>query len=106
MADKSFNKLPKTNMPVTPKTSKFGKTPMPTATTKGLPSSGRVNMNRMSADDKSLAYSYEPLTADKDIYKFVNAIDDAIPQCKFCPANYTKHNFVGTDKKIKIIPIL
>jgi len=60
----------------------------------------------MSADDKSLAYSYEPLTADKDISKFVNAIDDAIPQCKFCPANYTKHNFVGTDKKIKIIPIL
>jgi hypothetical protein len=60
----------------------------------------------MSADDKSLAYSYEPLTADKDISKFVNAIDDAIPQCKFCPANYTKHNFVGTDKKIKIISIL
>jgi sulfatase maturation enzyme AslB (radical SAM superfamily) len=60
----------------------------------------------MSADDKSLAYSYEPLTADKDISKFVNAIDDVIPQCKFCPANYTKHNFVGTDKKIKIIPIL
>jgi hypothetical protein len=53
MADKSFNKLPKTNMPVTPKTSKFGKTPMPPATTKGLPRSGRVNMNRMSADDKS-----------------------------------------------------
>jgi organic radical activating enzyme len=60
----------------------------------------------MSADDKSLAYSYEPLTADRDISKFVNAIDDVIPQCKFCPANYTKHNFVGTDKKIKIIPIL
>jgi organic radical activating enzyme len=60
----------------------------------------------MSADDKSLAYSYEPLTADKDISKFVNAIDGVIPQCKFCPANYTKHNFVGTDKKIKIIPIL
>jgi organic radical activating enzyme len=57
----------------------------------------------MSADDKSLAYSYEPLTADKDISKFVDAIDDVIPQCKFCPANYTKHNFVGTDKKIKII---
>jgi hypothetical protein len=53
MADKSFNKLPKTNMPVTPKTSKFGKTPMPPATTKGLPRSGRVNMNRMSSDDKS-----------------------------------------------------
>jgi organic radical activating enzyme len=60
----------------------------------------------MSADDKSLAYSYEPLTADKDISKFVNSIDNAIPQCKFCPANYTKHNFVGTDKKIKIISIL
>jgi organic radical activating enzyme len=58
----------------------------------------------MSIDDKSLAYSYEPLTADKDVSKFVNAINDPIPQCKFCPANYTKHNFIGTDKKIKIIP--
>jgi organic radical activating enzyme len=58
----------------------------------------------MSTDDKSLVYSYKPLTADEDVSKFVNSINDTIPQCKFCPANYTKHNFIGTDKKIKIIP--
>jgi len=60
----------------------------------------------MSADDRSLAYSYEPLTANnKNVSKFINAINDPIPQCKFCPSNYTKHNFVGTKKKIKIIPL-
>ena len=59
----------------------------------------------MSADDRTLAYSYEPLTADNNVSEFVNAISDPISQCKFCPANYTKHNFVGTDKKIKIISI-
>jgi organic radical activating enzyme len=59
----------------------------------------------MSADDRALAYSYQPLTADKNVSEFVNTIADPISQCKFCPANYTKHNFVGTDKKIKIISI-
>ena len=59
----------------------------------------------MSDNDKALAYSYEPLTADKNISKFVNTINDPISQCKFCPSNYTKHNFVGTEKKIKIIPL-
>ena len=59
----------------------------------------------MSADDRTLAYSYEPLTADNNVSEFVKAISDPISQCKFCPANYTKHNFVGTDKKIKIISI-
>jgi len=58
----------------------------------------------MSDQDKLLAYSYQPLTADGDAFRFVNNINDAIPQCKFCPSNYTKHNFVGTEKKIKIIP--
>lgn len=58
----------------------------------------------MSTDDKLLAYSYEPLTIDGNVSEFVNAINDPIPQCKFCPINYTKHNFVGTEKKIKIIP--
>lgn len=59
----------------------------------------------MSSDDKLLAQSYEPLTSDnKSVSEFVNAINDPIPQCKFCPINYhTKHNFVGTEKKIKII---
>jgi len=58
----------------------------------------------MSDDDRVLAQSYDPLTVDKNVSEFVNAIMDPIPQCKFCPSNYTKHNFVGTEKKIKIVP--
>ena len=58
----------------------------------------------MSDNDKVLAYSYEPLTTDKNASAFVNTINDPIPQCKFCPSNYTKHNFIGTEKKIKIVP--
>jgi organic radical activating enzyme len=59
----------------------------------------------MSDDDRVLAYSYQPLTADKNVSEFVNTIADPIPQCKFCPSNYdNKHNFIGTEKKIKIIP--
>ena len=41
----------------------------------------------MSADDRTLAYSYEPLTADNNVSEFVNAISDPISQCKFCPVN-------------------
>lgn len=59
----------------------------------------------MTDADKLLANSYKPLTAnDEEIYKFVDTINDPIPQCKFCPSKYTKHNFVGTGKKIKIFP--
>lgn len=58
----------------------------------------------MTSDDRKLAYSYQPLTADGNIVEFVNSIDDSIPQCKFCPSQYTEYNFVGTEKKIKIIP--
>jgi organic radical activating enzyme len=58
----------------------------------------------MSADDRSLAYSYEPLTVNNNAAEFVATISNPIPQCKFCPINYTKHNFVGTEKKIKIVP--
>jgi organic radical activating enzyme len=57
----------------------------------------------MPAVDKELAYSYKPLDSNNNALEFVNAINDTIPQCKFCPSNYTKQNFVGTEKKIKII---
>jgi organic radical activating enzyme len=58
----------------------------------------------MSADDKSLLYSYQPMSSNSNVSEFVNTINDPIPQCKFCPIEYTKNNFVGTEKKIKIIP--
>lgn len=57
----------------------------------------------MSDDDKALAYSYKPMGADDNVSEFVNSITDPIPQCKFCPNKYTKHNFLGTEKKIKIV---
>lgn len=60
----------------------------------------------MDANDQLLASSYKPMSSSDDevtISNFINTIDQPIPQCKFCPANYnTVHPFVGTDKKIKL----
>lgn len=62
-----------------------------------------LNQFDVAVEDKELAYSYEPMSHDDDVSKFVNDIDKFIPQCKFCPSNYNeKYNFVGTDKKIKV----
>ena len=58
----------------------------------------------MSDDDKAIAYSYQPLSADDDnIANFIDNLNQPISQCKFCPSKYVKQNFVGTDKKIKIM---
>jgi hypothetical protein len=50
-----------------------------------------------------------PITGADSIDKisnFVKNIDQPIPQCKFCPVNNNdKYNFVGTDKKIKVIAL-
>jgi hypothetical protein len=57
----------------------------------------------MLEDDRVIAYSYQPLSAnDNNVADFVNNINQPIPQCKFCPSKYVKQNFIGTDKKIKI----
>jgi organic radical activating enzyme len=58
----------------------------------------------MSDDDKELAYAYKPLTTSINASEFINTINDPIAQCKFCPTDYNKHKFVGTEKKIKIVP--
>lgn len=58
--------------------------------------------------DFLLANSYKPISGldhDTDISNFINTIDQPISQCKFCPISQEPHNFVGTDKKIKIIPL-
>jgi hypothetical protein len=57
----------------------------------------------MEDSDKELAYAYQPLSADGDVSEFVDEINQPIAQCKFCPSKYTKQNFVGTDKKIKLL---
>lgn len=59
----------------------------------------------VTVSDKELAYAYKPMSHDDaDVNKFVNELSNHIPQCKFCPSNYSEaHDFVGTDKKIKII---
>ena len=59
----------------------------------------------ISAEDKVLANSYMPISgqdSDAAISNFINNIDQPISQCKFCPVKHSRHNFVGTDKKIKI----
>jgi organic radical activating enzyme len=59
----------------------------------------------MSDDDRSLAYSYQPLSAnDSNAVDFIDNLTQPIAQCKFCPSKYVKQKFVGTEKKIKITP--
>ena len=60
---------------------------------------------KMKDEDKIIARSYQPLAADGDVSNFVNNIDNPIDQCKFCPSKYETHDFIGTDKKIKIVSI-
>jgi organic radical activating enzyme len=62
----------------------------------------------MSDSDSKIAHSYNPASStDTNFVEFVNNINNPIPQCKFCPSNYAnKHKFIGTEKKIKIIPVL
>lgn len=62
----------------------------------------------MDDADRKLARSHVPITGSDNndtISNFVNNLDQPIPQCKFCPANEKKYNFVGTDKKIKVIAL-
>ena len=57
----------------------------------------------VAVSDKELAHSYKPMSHNDDVEKFVNDLVNHIPQCKFCPSNYNEaHDFVGTDKKIKV----
>ena len=57
----------------------------------------------VAVSDKELAHAYKPMSHDDDVEKFVDDLVNHIPQCKFCPSNYNEaHNFVGTDKKIKV----
>lgn len=52
--------------------------------------------------------SYVPMSGSDDdvtMADFIKNIEQPISQCKLCPVNYDRYNFVGTDKKIKIVPI-
>lgn len=60
----------------------------------------------LSDYDRKLALAYKPVdnrTDNNEIASFIANIDQPISQCKFCPVNDHKYNFVGTDKKIKIL---
>lgn len=58
---------------------------------------------QMTPQDTVLAHLYHPVSSkDANFVKFVNSINEPIPQCKYCPVEHSTHNFVGTDKKIKI----
>ena len=69
-------------------------------------------LNQFTVDitdaDRTLANTYIPMSGTDEepaILNFVENINQPILQCKFCPIKYNKHNFVGTDKKIKIIAL-
>lgn len=65
-----------------------------------------LNQFDVAIEDKELAYSYKPMSHNDDVAKFVTEIDMPISQCKFCPSNYDiGHDFVGTEKKIKLITV-
>jgi organic radical activating enzyme len=69
-------------------------------------------LNQFAVDitdaDRIVANTYIPLSGaddDNTIINFVENINQPISQCKFCPIKHDKHNFVGTDKKIKIVSL-
>jgi hypothetical protein len=46
----------------------------------------------LSSEDLDLLNSYKPLTVDatdEEMHDFFNTVDNVIPQCKFCPEQYT-----------------
>jgi hypothetical protein len=46
----------------------------------------------LSSEDLDLLNSYKPLTvdaSDEEMHDFFNTVDNVIPQCKFCPEQYT-----------------
>lgn len=61
----------------------------------------------VSDQDRELIHAYQPATPDQDwqtLKKFVENLDQPMPQCKFCPENYEiKQIFAEHGKKIKIV---
>lgn len=56
----------------------------------------------ISESDRRLLNSYQPLQADEFSdrgAKFLNEIDQVIPQCKFCPSNQTNTKIYAVSKK-------
>jgi hypothetical protein len=55
----------------------------------------------ISAEDRVLLNSYNPLTVDEFDqrgHEFIKHIDDVIPQCKFCPVNFTNEKLFAVSK--------
>jgi hypothetical protein len=61
----------------------------------------------LTESDRQLINSYQPADSGQDwatLKAFVTNLDQAIPQCKFCPENYNiKQIFAEHGKKIKIV---
>lgn len=56
----------------------------------------------ISDNDRALINSYQPLTVDQfdqQGQEFMKHIDDPIPQCKFCPTQFTMTKLVAVSKK-------
>jgi hypothetical protein len=55
----------------------------------------------ISAEDRVLLNSYKPLSVDEFDqrgHEFIKHIDDVIPQCKFCPVNFTNEKLFAVSK--------
>jgi hypothetical protein len=58
----------------------------------------------INEQDRQLLHSYRPLTVDEYDSRgqeFLAAIDDVIPQCKFCPQAYDYKPITFGIKKVK-----
>ena len=56
----------------------------------------------ISAEDRMLLNSYQPLSIDEFDQRgadFISRIDDVIPQCKFCPTKFTNQQLIAISKK-------
>lgn len=55
----------------------------------------------LTDSDRELINSYHPLSVeefDQRGIQFINDIDNPIPQCKFCPSNFTQEKIIAVQK--------
>jgi organic radical activating enzyme len=64
-----------------------------------------LNQFNVDIDQDNVYVPVSGFDDDATISNFIKNIDQPIPQCKFCPTEYNRYNFVGTDKKIKIVQV-
>lgn len=65
-----------------------------------LPEFDQQHQLSLSAEDSLLLHSYQPLSVtDSNAAEFIAALNDPIPQCKFCPEVYHGDQIYAKQKK-------